>query len=204
MQLRRPNLRDVRAAVLACLVLSLGACPKLDPDDESDGGSGAGGTSSSAPGNDSETALDELSHSDLQSYCQDLNQELSTRFDNRRLVTYDCLRKYIQGSDSQTCQLQVNDCLLNNPQVSPGAPRPPEFALDNAECDGIGECRLSVREFDACIGDRFAQSDQLMRQLTCSLANDPQALSDLLQKIDSPRPLPQSCAGVARVCPELL
>lgn len=197
-------MRHLRAWVLAPLVLGLGACPKLNQDDESDG-DGSGGTGgSSATGTNSETALDELSHSDLQQYCQDLNQELINRFDNRRLVTYACTRRYIQGSDSQTCQLQVNDCLLNNPQVSPGAPRPPDFALDNAECDQIGECRLKLREFDTCIGDRFEQSEQLMTQLTCSLANDPQAVSALLQKIDNPRTLPQSCVGVAGVCPELL
>jgi hypothetical protein len=200
-------MQHLRVWVLAGLVLGLGACPRLDQDEDSDsaddGAAGTGG-SSSASGHNSETALDELSHSELQQYCQDLNQELSTRFDNRRLVTYACTRMYIQGSDSQTCQLQVNDCLLNNPQVSPGAPRPPDFALDNAECDRIGECRLTLREFDACIGDRFTQSEQLMTQLTCSLANDPQAVSDLLRKIDSPRVLPQSCVGVASVCPELL
>jgi len=202
-------MRHLRAWVLASLVLGLGACPKLNQDAESDGdgsggGGGTAGSSSAATGANSETALDELSHSDLQSYCQDLNQELITRFDNRRLVTYACTRMYIQGSDSQTCQLQVSDCLLNNPQVSPGAPRPADFALDNAECDQIGECELKVREFDTCIGDRFAQSEQLITQLTCSLANDPQAVSALLQKIDSPRALPPSCVGVASTCPELL
>jgi hypothetical protein len=200
-------MRHLRAWVLASLVLGLGACPKLNQDEGDGDGSGAGGTgggSSAATGANSETALTALSHSDLQAYCQDLNQELITRFDNRRLVTYACTRMYIQGSDSQTCQLQVNDCLVNNPQVSPGAPRPPDFALDNSECDLIGQCPLKLRDFDTCIGDRFAQSEQLITQLTCSLANDPQAVSDLLQKIDSPRTLPQSCVGVAGTCPELL
>ena len=200
-------MRHLRAWALACLVLGLGACPKLNQEDDGDGsggGGGSGGSSSDTARTSSETPLDELSHSDLQSYCQDLNQELSTRFDNRRLVTYACTRMYIQGSDSQTCQLLVNDCLLNNTQVSPGAPRPPDFALDNAECDRIGECALKLHEFDSCIGDRFTQSEQLMTQLTCSLANDPQAVSQLLQKIDNPRTLPQSCVGVAGVCPELL
>jgi hypothetical protein len=199
-------MRQFPGWVLACLVLGLGACPKLNQDDDGDGGGsgGTGGSSSAAAGTNSETALTELSHSDLQSYCQDLNQELINRFDNRRLVTYDCTRQYIQGSDSQTCQLQVNDCLLNNPQVSPGAPRPPDFALNNAECDQIGECPLKLREFDTCIGDRFEQSEQLITQLTCRLADDPQAVSALLQKIDNPRVLPQSCVGVAGICPELL
>jgi hypothetical protein len=198
-------MRQLRAWALVSLVLGLAACPKLNQDggSESDGG-GTGGSSSDVASASSDTALNELSHSDLQSYCQDLNQELITRFDNRRLATFACTRRYIQGSDSQTCQLQVNDCLLNNMQVSPGAPRPPDFALDNSECDQIGECSLKLRDFDTCIGDRFTQSEQLIMQLTCSLANDPQAVSDLLQKIDNPRMLPQSCISVAGVCPELL
>lgn len=200
-------MRHLRAWVLASLVLGLGACPKLNQADDSDGsggGGGTGGSSSDVASARSETPLNGLSHSDLQAYCQDLNQELITRFDNRRLVTYACTRMYIQGSDSQTCQLQVNDCLLNNTQVSPGAPRPPDFSLDNSECDLIGLCELKLREFDTCIGDRFAQSEQLITQLTCNLANDPQAVSDLLQKIDNPRVLPQSCVGVAGICPQLL
>jgi hypothetical protein len=199
-------MRHLRAWVLVCLVLGLGACPKLNQGEESDGAGsgGTGGSTSASAGTHSETALDELSHSDLQSYCQDLNQELITRFDNRRLASYACTRMYIQGSDSQSCQLAVSDCLLNNPQVSPGAPRPPDFALDNSECDLIGRCPLKLGEFDACIGERFTQSEQLITQLTCSLANDPQAVSELLQKIDSPRALPQSCAGVVGTCPELL
>src|SRR3954470_22066168 len=100
-------MRHLRAWVLASLVLGLAACPKLNQDDDSDGdgsgggggGGGTAGSSSAASGPNSETRLDELSHSDLQSYCQDLNQELITRFDNRRLATYACTRMYIQGSD---------------------------------------------------------------------------------------------------------
>ena len=198
-------MRHLRAWAFGSLLLGLWACPKLDQGetDGDSGGSGTGGSSATASGN-SATPLNALSHSDLQSYCQDLNQELITRFSNRQLVTYACTRMYIQGSDSQSCQLAVSDCLLNNSQVSPGAPRPPEYALDNSECDLIGQCEQKLGDFDACMGDRFAQSQQLMTQLTCSLANDPQAVSDLLQKIDNPRVLPQSCVGVAAACPELL
>lgn len=190
-----------RAPLALCAVLlGLWGCPR-NPQSDSGGGSSA----EDDPPNDSEQRLDQLSRSELQSYCQDLNEELSTRFDNRRLVTYACTRMYIQQGDTLTCNQSTNLCLIGSLQAaSLAAPRPPDYQLNNDECSAIGACRLTVGVFDTCIGERFNQSDQLMAKVNCSLANDPPAVNRLLQQIDSPRALPQSCAAVASTCPGLL
>jgi hypothetical protein len=196
-----------KCAALCGVLLCLWACPR-NPQGSSSGGTagsnGTGGSGDSASDLDSDERLDQLSRSDLQSLCQDLNEELSTRFDNRRLAAYACTRMYIQNGDSLSCNQGMNDCLRGSTQASIAAPRPPDFQIDNDECAGIGACRLSVGVFDACIGDRFDQSEQLIARVNCSLANNPAAVEDLLRQIDSPRPLPQSCASVAASCPGLL
>ena len=188
-------------------MLCLWACPRNPQGDSSDGagtgGSGDGSGEDDAPV-DSEKRLDQLSRSELQSYCQDLNEELSTRFDNRRLVNYACTRMYIQQGDALSCNQSTNSCVIDSTRTSLAAPRPPDYQLDNDECAVIGACRLTVGVFDTCIGERFDQSDQLMAKVNCSLANDPQAVNQLLQQIDAPRRLPQSCTAVVATCPGLL
>jgi hypothetical protein len=126
------------------------------------------------------------------------------RFDNRRLATYECTRLYIERGDTLTCNQAVEDCLLGSPQASLAAPRPADYQIDQADCAAIGDCRLSVGEFDTCIGDRFEQSDQLMARVSCSLANDPEAVDAALQAANARRQVPQSCVAVASVCPQLL
>jgi hypothetical protein len=185
--------------ILLCLL----GCPKFsdgaaDPDapeqqDEGDEGS-----------IDSERRLDQLQRLELQALCQDLNTELGMRFDNQRLATYACTRRYLQGSDSLTCNLNVGECVRQSPEASLAAPRPVDFQIDNAECAAIGACRLSVGVFDRCLGDRFDQSEQLLARVSCALANDPEAVEVALGQIDSGRAVPQSCAAVAANCPGLL
>jgi hypothetical protein len=155
-----------------------------------------------APAN-ADQRLDQLGRSELQALCRDLNLELSMRFDNRRLATYECTRLYIERGDSLSCNQAVNSCLLGA-QTSVAAPRPANFQIDQAECAAIGACRIRVGEFDDCMGDRFAQSDQLMARVSCSLANDPEAVDAALRAADAQRQVPQSCVAVASLCPELL
>ncbi len=187
------------------LLTVLVACPRLgeeaaeQDEDASEQGSSAGVAAAS-----SEQRLDQLGRGELQALCRELNLELSMRFDNRRLATYECTRQYIDRTDSLTCNQAVNDCLLGSPQASLSAPRPPDFQIDQAECAAIGECRLTVGEFDTCIGDRFDQSDELMARISCSLANNPEAVDAALREADSTRRVPQSCVGLVSICPELL
>lgn len=201
-----PIARGAIVGALSAVLVCLSACPRdLGGSTDSSGNGGTGGSGAASDSDlDTGQRLDQLSRSELQSFCRDLNEELSTRFDNRRLATYDCTRKYIQNGDTMICSQGTSDCLRGSLQLSLGAPRPPDFQIDNDECAGIGACRLSVSVFDACIGDRFDQSEQLITRVTCSLANDPVAVDALLQQIDAPRPLPQSCAAVASTCPGLL
>jgi hypothetical protein len=190
---------------LCAVLLCLWACPRNPQSDASGSGGSAGSASDSDdPPADSEKRLDQLSRSELQSYCQDLNEELSTRFDNRRLAAYACTRMYIQQGDTVSCNQSTTACLIGSTQASLAAARPPDYQLNNDECAAIGGCRLALGVFDTCIGDRFDQSDQLMAQVNCSLANDPQAVDRLLQEIDFGRRVPQSCAAVAANCPGLL
>jgi len=194
--------RGAIVGVLSAVLVCLSACPRdLQGTKGSSGGTGGGATDSNT---NTGQRLDQLSRSDLQSFCRDLNEELSTRFSNRRLTTYDCTRQFIQDGDTFSCDQGANECLRTSLQLSLGAPRPPDFAIDNDECAAIGDCPLDVNVFDKCIGERFDQSEQLITRVTCSLANDPVAVDALLQQIDSPRPLPQSCAAVATACPGLL
>jgi hypothetical protein len=190
----------VRVWVFRVSALSLLlACPRVGAEEEEDT---ADADEEDAPAN-ADQRLDQLGRSDLQALCRDLNLELSTRFSNRRLVTYECTRLYIERGDSLSCNQGVNDCLLGS-QTSAAAPRGADFQIDQAECAAIGACRLSVGEFDTCIGDRFDQSDQLMARISCSLANDPEAVDAALRAADAQRQVPRSCVAVASVCPELL
>ncbi|MEY2933502.1 MAG: hypothetical protein RL033_4251 [Pseudomonadota bacterium] len=190
----------VRVWVFRVSALSLlFACPRVGAEEEEDT---ADADEEDAPAN-ADQRLDQLGRSDLQALCRDLNLELSTRFSNRRLVTYECTRLYIERGDSLSCNQGVNDCLLGS-QTSAAAPRGADFQIDQAECAAIGACRLSVGEFDTCIGDRFDQSDQLMARISCSLANDPEAVDAALRAADAQRQVPRSCVAVASVCPELL
>jgi hypothetical protein len=189
---------------LCAVLLCLWACPRKPESESSGNGGSGGGSADSDPPVASEKRLDQLSRSELQSYCQDLNEELSTRFDNRRLATYACTRIYIQQGDTLSCTQSTNLCLLDSPQASLAAPRPPDYQLNNDECAAIGQCKLELGVFDTCIGDRFDQSDQLMAKVNCSLANDPRAVDEVLRQIDSTRLVPQSCAAVASICPGLL
>ena len=184
--------------MLSALLLSAQACPGVAEEEEEAGAA----ADEDAPAN-ADQRLDQLPRGELQALCRDLNLELSMRFDNRRLATYECTRLYIERGDSLSCTQAVNDCLLGSPQASLSAPRPADYQLDNAECARIGACRLSVGELDTCLGDRFDQSDQLMGRITCSLANDPEAVDAALRAAES-RGLPERCRGVAAVCPELL
>jgi hypothetical protein len=197
-----PAAKPARRGLARCglgLALCLLACPKLSETAED-----APEEEGSAPRSESEQRVDQLERSELQSLCQDLNTELSTRFDNRRLVTYECTRRYIQSGDTLSCNLNVDDCLRQASGASLAAPRPADYQIDNAECANIGTCRVSVGVFDTCIGDRFEQSDQLMARVSCSLANDPRAVEELLRQVDAPRRLPQSCTEVAASCPGIL
>jgi hypothetical protein len=196
--------RPAAALALCAVSLSLWACPGDLPGGKggSAGNSGSGGGSADTPA--SERRLDELSRSELQSYCSDLNLELSTRFGNRRLALYACTRMYIHQPDTLTCNRLTNTCLLDSMQASLAAPRPPDYQISNDECAAIGTCKLELREVDACIGERFDQSDQLMAKVNCSLARDPPAVDQLLQQIDSGPSLPDSCASVVATCPWLL
>jgi len=195
-------LRRLAPGALCAVLLCLWACPRNPQSD----GSGGGGDSSaeSDPPIAAEKRLDQLSRSELQSYCQDLNEELSTRFDNRRLAAYACTRLYLQQGDTLTCNQSTNACLLDSTRASLAAPRPPDYQLDNDECAAIGACKLALGVFDTCIGERFDQSDQLMAKVNCSLANDPPAVNQLLRQIDFGRSVPQSCAAVVANCPGLL
>lgn len=195
--------RDILQRLLPCALALLVACPRLGSEESAEE-QDADGDGESAPPANAEQRLDQLGRSELQALCRDLNLELSMRFDNRRLATYECTRLYIERGDSLTCNQAVSDCLLGSPQASLSAPRPPDFQIDQAECSAIGACRARVGEFDTCIGDRFAQSDELMGRITCSLANDPEAVDAALRAADAPRRLPQSCAAVAAVCPGIL
>jgi hypothetical protein len=197
--------RSALLGLLTCGLVCLSACPRDLQGGSTSNGSGTGGSGAASDSDeDSGQRLDQLSRSDLQDFCQDLNEELSTRFGNRRLASYACIRQYIQSGDTLTCNQGSNECLRTSTQLSIGAPRPADFQIDNDECAGIGACPLSVAVFDACIGDRFDQSEQLITRVSCGLANDPVAVDALLRQIDAPRPLPQSCAAVASTCPGLL
>jgi len=199
-----PAARGALLVVLSAVLVCLSACPRDLQGGSTKGSGGTGGGAASDSDDDTGQRLDQLSRSDLQDFCQDLNEELSTRFGNRRLATYACTRQYIQSGDTLTCNQGSNECLRTSSQLSIGAPRPPDFQIDNDECATIGACPLSVDVFDTCIGDRFDQSEQLITRVSCTLANDPVAVDALLRQIDAPRPLPQSCAAVATSCPGLL
>jgi hypothetical protein len=43
-----------------------------------------------------------------------------------------------------------------------------------------------------------------MARISCSLANDPEAVDAALRAADSRRQVPESCAAVASLCPQLL
>jgi hypothetical protein len=182
--------------LLCCTLLGLAGCPKTSPTEETQDDSGGSGASSQR--------LDQLKSAEIQQVCKDLNDELATRFSNRRLAQYDCTRTYIRRGDSVTCAAQVEDCLVNSPEASLGAPRPVDFQIDSAECAGLQTCPVTTAQFDACIADRLDQSEELLARMTCTLADDPDAVTALIAAIDRPRPAPDSCAPVSANCPGLL
>jgi hypothetical protein len=184
-------------ALLCCALLGLVGCPKGGPTDETsdDDSSSSGGTAQ---------RLDQLKREQIQDVCRDLNDELATRFSNRRLAQYACTRMYIRRGDSLTCAEQVDDCLLNSPEASLGAPRPLDFQIDNAECAGLQTCPVTVAQFDDCLADRLDQSEELLARMTCALADDPAAVTAAISAIDSPRRVPESCAPISTNCPGLL
>ncbi|HKO91287.1 MAG TPA: hypothetical protein VJU61_09055 [Polyangiaceae bacterium] len=190
-----------KGALFCCTLLSLFGltlfgCPKGGPTEETSDDSSGGGASAQR--------LDQLKTAEIQALCRDLNDELATRFSNRRLAEYDCTRMYIRRGDSLTCAVQVNDCLANSPAASLGAPRPLDFQIDNAECAGLQTCPVTTAQFDACIADRLDQSEELLARMTCRLADDPDAVTAAIRAIDSARPAPESCAAVSTNCPGLL
>jgi len=182
--------------LLCCALLGLLGCPKGGPTEEtSDEASGSGGSA---------RRLDQLKTAEIQDVCRDLNDELATRFSNRRLAIYACTRMYIRRGDSLTCAEQVDECLLNSPEASLGAPRPVDFQIDNAECAGLQTCPVTTAQLDACLADRFDQSEELIARMTCTLADDPDAVTAAIAAIDRPRPAPESCAPISVNCPGLL
>jgi hypothetical protein len=182
------------------------ACPKLGQDtgSSSSDSSSSGGSSGSSGSSASSKRLDQLSTAELSDECKSINDELNSRFSNRRLATYDCTRLYVQSGDATACSQAVNDCVNASPDASPTAPRPTDFTIDGTECTALQDCPVTLSEFDQCISDRFDQSDQLMSLVTCSLANDPEAVQTALDQIDNPRATPSSCTNIANLCPGLL
>ena len=182
-------------ALLCCAWLGLLGCPKGGPTEEAgDDSSGSGGST---------RRLDQLETSEIQDVCRNLNDELATRFSNRRLAIYACTRMYIRRGDSLTCAEQVDECLLNSPGASLGAPRPLDFQIDNAECAGLRTCPVTTAQLDDCLADRFDQREDQISLMTCNLADDPDAVTAALAAINSAPPAPESCAPVAANCPGL-
>jgi hypothetical protein len=183
-------------ALLCCALLGLLGCPKGGPTEETDEDSSSSGGSAQR--------LDQLERPEIQEVCRDLNDELATRFSNSRLARYACTRMYIRRGDSLTCAEQVDDCLVNSPEASLGAPRPVDFQIDNAECASLQTCPVTIAQFDECLADRLDQSEELLERMTCTLADDPDAVTAALSAIDSPRRAPDSCAPISTNCPGLL
>jgi hypothetical protein len=180
-------------------------CPKLTQDTSSSSSSaGAGGSGTSGGSTASTRRLDQLSLSELSNECKSINDELNMRFDNRRIVTYDCTRIYVESGDSLACSQAVNDCVAQSPNASPTAARPIDFVIDTNECNTLHGCPVTLGEFDACIADRFDQTDQLIARVSCTIANDPETVEVALSQVDSPRPVPQSCYNIASNCPGIL
>ncbi|HVZ31062.1 MAG TPA: hypothetical protein VG963_01470, partial [Polyangiaceae bacterium] len=117
------------------------ACPKLGQDtgsSSSDSSSSGGSSGSSASA--SSKRLDQLSTAELSDECKSINDELNTRFSNRRLATYDCTRLYLQSGDATACSQAVNDCVNASPDASPTAARPADFTIDGIECTALQDC----------------------------------------------------------------
>jgi hypothetical protein len=194
------RLRLLRAAMVACLsLLPLAGCPVGQPN-AADEGDGAAEDNEDDESADSATRLDELDTAEVNELCSDLNLELEMRFDNRRLATYGCVRLYVTSGDSEICALGVEDCVRQAPLAAPGAARPPEFEVGAMECAALGDCGVSVELFDTCIEERFTELDRLLRLMSCSLANDPEALESALLAIDGPRTPPPSCTTLLAAC----
>jgi len=190
---------------LLCGSYGLLGCPKITQDTSSSSSSaGAGGSGASAAAAGSTKRLDQLSLSELSNECKALNDELGMRFDNRRIATYDCTRIYIQSGDGLACSQAVNDCVAQSPAASPLAARPVDFVIDTNECNTLQGCPVTLGEFDACISDRFDQTDQLISRVSCNIANDPEAVDAAISQADSPRAVPQSCNNIASACPGIL
>lgn len=126
------------------------------------------------------------------------------RFDNRRIVTYNCTRIYIESGDSLACSQAVSECVAQSPDASPTAARPIDFVIDTNECNTLQGCPVTLAEFDTCISDRFDQTDQLIARVSCNVANDPEVVEAAISQADSPRAVPQSCNNIAASCPGIL
>jgi len=147
--------------------------------------------------------VDALSGSEQRALCASLNEELTTRFDNRRLSTVECTRMYLDSGDSLLCNSLVSDCVSVSlaAESRTGAARPPEFEIEEMECLALRSCSASVSEFDACVAALFDQSDQIMSKVRCAVANDPEAVDVLKAELDARRPVPASCVDVLGTCP---
>lgn len=185
--------------MLACIAAGLAVgCPRVGPgEEESEGDDPAGETDSGEP-------IDTLGPDELADLCTDLNDRMRQRFDNRRLVGFECTRIYVNSGDALSCDQAVTACVQQSPDAISGAPRPPEFVIDEAECNAIGTCPVGVDDFDTCIEDRFDQTDRLLLRMNCGIASDPEAVDALLSDLDAPLPIPASCASVQADCPDLL
>ncbi len=194
------RLRVLGAAMVAGLsLLPLAGCPVGDPNapEEEDE---AAEDSEDDEDEEADLRLDELAAAELTELCSDLNLELQTRFDNRRLASYECIRLYVTSGDSLACGLGVEDCVRQSPLAAPGAARPPGFEAGPMECQALGDCGVSVAVFDACIEERFNELDRLLRLMSCSLANDPEALESATLAIDGPRSPPPNCVTLLAAC----
>lgn len=185
-----------------CSTALLMACPRLKQTTE--GESGAESGNGADAGTREVRPLDELSSSELSNLCADLNERMRELFSNRELVTFDCTRIFIDTGDSLSCSQAVAECVLEAPEASSTAPRPPDFEIDGTECNAIGACPVNTDEFEACIEDRFEQSDRLISRMSCNIAGNPEAIDDVTRELQQPRPIPLSCRGVAARCASLL
>jgi hypothetical protein len=200
MPLRRGRSRLLGAVLVA---MALG-CPRLKQDAGASDGDGDGDTASGAADAGAGRPIDELSTSELSNFCADLNERMRELFDNRELVAFECTRVYVNGGDALSCTQAVAECVRDAPEAATTAPRPPAFYIDGTECNTFGTCPVSTGVFEACIEDRFEQTDRLIARMSCGIAGDPEAIDALETELGTPRPVPPSCSEVQARCAGLL